>query len=554
MGRAAALAMHGTDAKQRRGVGKLIGGKLAIGAVAGGLPFIGVILVLFAVGTIGAIAAANCAPAPTTVSGATQLAQTDIPPDYLQIYQHAGQDLDINWQFLASIGKQESNHGRSPAAARVNSSGCAGPMQLGTGGACGDFFGTYKIDGNHDGVFDVYNPVDAIYTAANGLKRGKGAPGQTGSREQYRQAACGYYGACRDKSANYADEVISRAEAYGATWGDTQAATVDIAVSLAGPVDGNALDGWISRQQPRSPLIGLGEVFVQEASVANLDPRLLVAIARQETSLGTTGHAAAIHNPFGMGPGINYPTWEDGISAAAENLARNYVATGLVTIVQIGAKWAPAGAANDPSGLNNNWVSGVSRAYQQMGGDPTAAVMSNQVQAASATGCGTAAQQTGDGTRQAIVAVLSTEGDAALSEVGFNCGPPLERYLGRRCGPAWCAIFTSWVWRQAGVSVPVIAYTGDFIDWSRRYGEWKPNGGGRPPEPGDVVLYDREPDGHYDHVNMVEQVLPDGRIVMVGGNTTGINGAGDGVRRKSPHDWASDPTIAGFASPIPQPL
>lgn len=52
-------------------------------------------------------------------------------------------------------------------------------------------------------------------TAINGLKKGKGAPGKGGSYQQYRQAACGYYGACADGLVNYADEVMARAVAYG---------------------------------------------------------------------------------------------------------------------------------------------------------------------------------------------------------------------------------------------------------------------------------------------------------------------------------------------------
>jgi hypothetical protein len=49
-------------------------------------------------------------------------------------------------------------------------------------------------------------------------------------------------------------------------------------------------------------------------------------------------------------------------------------AGGATTIAEIGAHWAPIGAANDPAGLNANWVGGVAAAYAQLGGDPSGPV------------------------------------------------------------------------------------------------------------------------------------------------------------------------------------
>jgi len=70
----------------------------------------------------------------------------------------------------------------------TNAFGAAGPMQFGVGGAAGDTWGGapvhpasqhtsgYGIDGDHDGVVDVYDPGDAIPSAA-GFLQAHGAPG-----------------------------------------------------------------------------------------------------------------------------------------------------------------------------------------------------------------------------------------------------------------------------------------------------------------------------------------------------------------------------------------
>ncbi|HEX5926439.1 MAG TPA: hypothetical protein VFY45_21585 [Baekduia sp.] len=142
-------------------------------------------------------------------------ARSDIPPQMARVYLAMAKRWNIDVAFLASIGAQETDHGRNPAANKVNSSGCVGVMQVGVGGACGDFWARNKCDGNADGKTDVLNAADNVCAAARGLRKDKGAPPNGGSEEGYHHAACAYYGACADGAANYATEVMARAKRYG---------------------------------------------------------------------------------------------------------------------------------------------------------------------------------------------------------------------------------------------------------------------------------------------------------------------------------------------------
>jgi Transglycosylase SLT domain len=80
----------------------------------------------------------------------------------------------VPWQILAAIGSIETDHGRSRAPGvhlGVNSFGCcAGPMQFNLGDGPPSTWGRYGIDGNRDGKTDVYDPADAIASAANYLR------------------------------------------------------------------------------------------------------------------------------------------------------------------------------------------------------------------------------------------------------------------------------------------------------------------------------------------------------------------------------------------------
>jgi cell wall-associated NlpC family hydrolase len=126
------------------------------------------------------------------------------------------------------------------------------------------------------------------------------------------------------------------------------------------------IDAYLRKQG--SPLAGLGGAFAQAGTQYGVDPRLMVAISGAESSLGKYGPSQSIHNPFGMGPNINYPSYGAAISALAANLSKNYLGQGLNTIAEISTKYAPAGASNDPHSLNSNWVRNVTQYYKELGG------------------------------------------------------------------------------------------------------------------------------------------------------------------------------------------
>ncbi len=115
---------------------------------------------------IGYVAGSASIGGPTKLTGAA----ADIPAELVPLYRAAGARFRVPWSVLAAIGKVESDHGRSPEQgihSGVNSYGCcAGPMQFSIPPAY-DTWGDYGVDGNGDGVKDVYDPADAIPAAAN---------------------------------------------------------------------------------------------------------------------------------------------------------------------------------------------------------------------------------------------------------------------------------------------------------------------------------------------------------------------------------------------------
>lgn len=112
-----------------------------------------------------------------------------------------------------------------------------------------------------------------------------------------------------------------------------------------------------------------GHLFEEAGKKYGIAPALLAAISIHETGNGTSNAARFKYNVAGM-MGKNglrsYSSIEESIFDMARNLRQNYLDKGKLTIAQIGAKYAPIGAANDPTQLNNHWVTGVQRYFDTL--------------------------------------------------------------------------------------------------------------------------------------------------------------------------------------------
>ncbi|MFD1032816.1 glucosaminidase domain-containing protein [Metaplanococcus flavidus] len=122
----------------------------------------------------------------------------------------------------------------------------------------------------------------------------------------------------------------------------------------------NTLDGKLS---------GTSAHFINAGKKYDLDPNFLSAIAIHETGNGSSRAVNEKNNVAGM-MGRNglrsYDSLEESIFDMARNLRQNYLNKGITTVSAVGAKYAPVGAGNDPTGLNNHWVTGVNRQLNKL--------------------------------------------------------------------------------------------------------------------------------------------------------------------------------------------
>jgi hypothetical protein len=112
-----------------------------------------------------------------------------------------------------------------------------------------------------------------------------------------------------------------------------------------------------------------GSTFIAAGRHYNVDPVLIAAISMHETGNGTSNLCVKYGNVGGItnGSGFrHYPSVISGIYDMASVLWSGYISKGLKTITDIQRKYAPVGAGNDPTNLNSNWISGVTRFYNMI--------------------------------------------------------------------------------------------------------------------------------------------------------------------------------------------
>ncbi len=157
------------------------------------------LVLLVTASPVTSLASASLAGSPTA------LAMAHIPPAYLALYLSAGRTCPrLPWGVLAGIGTVESDNGQSDLPgvhSGANSAGAEGPLQFQPAP-----FAEFAVDGDRNGTANVYDPADAIYTAAAMLCAGGAA---SGSPAGIRQAVFAY-----NHSASYVADVLAWAARY----------------------------------------------------------------------------------------------------------------------------------------------------------------------------------------------------------------------------------------------------------------------------------------------------------------------------------------------------
>jgi hypothetical protein len=120
---------------------------------------------------------------------------------------------------------------------------------------------------------------------------------------------------------------------------------------------------------------------------------------------------------------------------------------------------------------------------------------------------------------QAILNLARGEVGVTEQPPGSNDSPRIAQFrqatAGSGVGP-WCAYFTSWAAREAGVPLGDAGQGFGRVDdvwaWAERSGKAIPAGGGQP-QPGDLIVWD-------EHIGIVESVAADGKISTIEGNSS----------------------------------
>ena len=120
---------------------------------------------------------------------------------------------------------------------------------------------------------------------------------------------------------------------------------------------------------------------------------------------------------------------------------------------------------------------------------------------------------------QKIVALAAREVGVKESPPGSNNSPRIAQYRSATAGAPgpgpWCAYFTSWAAKEAGVPVGPNGSGFGSVDalysWAQGAGKALPKGA--TPQPGDMIIWD-------EHMGIVESVGPNGQVNTIEGNSS----------------------------------
>jgi hypothetical protein len=312
---------------------------LAIGAL--------VLVLLVVVAVLGVVLSIPSGSSGSSVSAdsVSALAEREIPPLYLELYQRAAARYRLDWAILAGIGKVECDHGRDPApsctrAGAVNSAGAGGPMQF-----LASTWSEYGVAAGGYGQPDRWNPADAIDGAANYL-RASGAP------RNYRRAIFAY---------NHAEWYVDEVESWAAKYRGPPSSSTTL-TSPAQPISGAG--GGTGRVQGESPtpiefISGVRAeldpadghlAWIPEGAPTTVQAMIVAGNELQELPYGPDGHP----DPRGAvdedcSSSVNYVLYRSGVRPIQEIVKDNPLAQDYVNWGDPGpGRWVTIYATDTP--------------------------------------------------------------------------------------------------------------------------------------------------------------------------------------------------------------
>jgi hypothetical protein len=196
-------------------------------------------------------------------------------------------------------------------------------------------------------------------------------------------------------------------------------------------------------------------------------------------------------------------------------------------------------------GLGSNW-SGLVHVYPGPSGKlaTETGLLSESFEApAETTGaCGEGSVEV-SAINQRIVQIAEREVNYTHDAEGWYC---------TKFGPCeqWCALFVTWVWRQAGVKIPSEGFSGYLYTWASEHTHVY--GPTAHPQPGWAVLFGTGPQSTETslHVGIVARVDPDGTITIINGDFAGkVMRTGPCAPSNAQGGCEEPAPIYGYASP-----
>jgi cell wall-associated NlpC family hydrolase len=142
--------------------------------------------------------------------------------------------------------------------------------------------------------------------------------------------------------------------------------------------------------------------------------------------------------------------------------------------------------------------------------------------------------------REKIIAIAAKEVGTKESPAGSN-KTKYGAWYGFD-GYAWCAQFVSWVYDQAGCPLGKIDDGKGYRSCHDGYKHWKATGElTKTPQPGDIVLFDWDSNGHYEHTGIFLAAIDKDHFATIEGNTAIGNDSdgGEVMRRERKYSQAA---------------